>query len=477
MKGLELFIVVGYAALMIIIGLYYRKKAAKSSSSFWSAEASVPIVVNAFCLFATVMSGGGMMGNIGLAAATGIVFILSANLGSGCGLGMGAMLVARPLRKSGAKTVSEFIQMRYESNVIGIAVPVVIMITYTIYLVAQMKAAGTVGEYLLGVPYTYALIATWTVFTIYVMTGGMFAVTWTDFFQGCLMFLVTIVAAVATLTAVGGWSELIGSATEIMPTFGTLYMPLSAYAGFFFLWVFVGLCSPHILMRVGTTKSPFAATISLHGGMIIITLFSILSSMVLGAGARVFMGVEQITNNDAAFLFLIDNIFGPIWRGLTGAAIYAAVMSTAAGLLLAAAAALSNDIISKRKPNWTDRQHSKFGGVACLIISFIVLLLSFNPPEFLTLLYSQAMAFMVSALMVPMMAGLWWKRATSLGAILALLSGAISYAILFFGMDLPSFSEIFFSLPISIIFMIIGSYASIQPTDEVIARVAGWHEE
>src|SRR5665647_1429759 len=114
MKGLELFIVVGYAALMIIIGLYYRKKAAKSSSSFWSAEASVPIVVNAFCLFATVMSGGGMMGNIGLAAATGIVFILSANLGSGCGLGMGAMLVARPLRKSGAKTVSEFIQMRYE---------------------------------------------------------------------------------------------------------------------------------------------------------------------------------------------------------------------------------------------------------------------------------------------------------------------------------------------------------------------------
>ena len=80
------------------------------------------------------------------------------------------------------------------------------------------------------------------------------------------------------------------------------------------------------------------------------TRATMIVSIILGMGSRAVIGTETITNNDAAFLYLIDVIFGPLWRGLTGAAIYSAIMSTAAGLLLAAAAALSNDIIARVKP-------------------------------------------------------------------------------------------------------------------------------
>lgn len=119
MKTLELTIVIVYAVAMLAIGFYFRSRASKTASSFWSAESNVGVLVNAFALLATVMSGGGMMGNIGLGATLGLAYIACANLGSGAGLGMGALLVARPLRKSGAKTISEFIKMRFPNKAIG----------------------------------------------------------------------------------------------------------------------------------------------------------------------------------------------------------------------------------------------------------------------------------------------------------------------------------------------------------------------
>lgn len=474
MKTLELCIIVIYAVAMIAIGLFCRRKAAASVSGFWSADASVPIVVNMFCLLATVMSGGGMMGNIGLAAASGISYIMAANLGSGAGLGVGALVVAKPLKKSGAKTVSQFIQMRFDNKVVGYLVPVVILIAYTLYLVAQMKAAGTVGEYIIGVNFNFALVITWFIFTLYVMFGGMWAVTWTDFFQGVLMMLVTVVAAIATISHFGGYGNLVAVSNAAYPNMGVMHMPLLSYAGFFYLWVFIGLCSPHILMRVTSAKSPFAASVSLHSGMILITAFSGLTSIILGMGSRAVIGAETISNNDAAFLYLIDEIFGPLWRGLTGAAIYSAIMSTAAGLLLAAAAALSNDIIA-RTIKMDERKQTRMGSICIVVVSVVVLCFSFNPPQFITILYSQAMAFMVSALMIPMLAGLWWKRATATGALFAIIGGGASYAILFFGFSLPSMSHIFFSVPISLVCMVIGSYLTPPPSDETIKMVEDWH--
>jgi Na+/proline symporter len=119
MKIIEIAIVAAYCVFIIGIGFYLKNRAGKSAGGFWSAETNIGIVVNAFALLATVMSGGGMMGNIGLAAGLGIPFILSANLGSGTGLGVGSLLVAKPMRKSGAKTVSEFIKMRFPSRTVS----------------------------------------------------------------------------------------------------------------------------------------------------------------------------------------------------------------------------------------------------------------------------------------------------------------------------------------------------------------------
>lgn len=477
MKTMELIIVITYCVFMLSLGVYFRNRASKSAAGFWSAETNIGVFVNAFALFATVMSGGGMMGNIGIAAGIGIPFILAANLGSGTGLGVGSLLVAKPLRKAGAKTIAEFLKMRFPSRAIGYLVPLIVAIAYIIYLVAQMKASGIVGQYLLGVNFNTGLIVTWAIFTLYVMLGGMLAVTWTDFLQGMLMMLVVFVSSVAALITFGGLENTVSTAINNFDKIGILYMPVSAYAAFFFLWVCVGMCSPHILMRVSTAKSPFGAKLAFNGGMLIITVFSMLTSIVLGAATRAAVGPGAIKNNDAAFLMLLDVIFNPFWKGIAAAAIFAAIMSTAAGLLIAAAASISNDIIvNQHKPDMDQGKQAKLGSLTVLGVSLIVLLLSFNPPQYLTLLYSAAMGFLVSGLLIPVLGGLWWKGTTEKGALVSIIVGSVTYIVLYFGFKLPSFTQIFFSLPAAAVSLVLVSLLTKEPSKEMLATVEGWHK-
>lgn len=476
MKILEISIVCVYCIFIIGIGFFFRNRAGRTAGGYWSAETNIGIVVNAFALLATVMSGGGMMGNIGVAAGFGIPFILSANLGAGTGLGVGALLVAKPMRKAGAKTVAEFIKMRFPNRAISYLVPIIVAITYTIYLVAQMKASGTVGQYLLGVSYNTGLVVTWLIFTVYVAIGGMLAVTWADFIQGMLMMLVVVVSSMAALFHFGGFAPMMAKAVSYFPNIGTLYMPVSTYAAFFILWVCVGLCSPHILMRVSTTKNPFGARISLNGGMLLITFFSVLTSIVLGAATRVVVGNAKIPNPDAAFLMLLDVIFNPFWKGLAAAAIFSAIMSTAAGLLLAAAASIANDIIvNLHRTGMAPEKQATLGRVMVFAVSFLVLLLSFNPPTYLTILYSAAMGFLVSGLMVPLLAGLWWKGTTETGALVSIIAGATTYGICYFGFQLPKFTEIFVALPVGVVSIVVVSLASKISSPEILQRVEEWH--
>ncbi|WP_319521760.1 sodium:solute symporter family protein [uncultured Desulfosarcina sp.] len=476
MKSIEIAIVVAYCVFIIGIGFFFKNRAGRSAGGFWSAETNIGVVVNAFALLATVMSGGGMMGNIGLAAGLGIPFILSANLGSGTGLGVGSLLVAKPMRKAGAKTVAEFIKMRFPNRAICYLVPIIVAITYIIYLVAQMKASGTVGQYLLGVNYNTGLVVTWLIFTFYVAIGGMLAVTWADFIQGMLMMLVVVASAGAALVHFGGFEATMATAVSNFENIGTIYMPISAYAAFFLLWVCVGLCSPHILMRVSTTKNPFGARVSLNGGMILITLFSILTSIVLGAATRAAIGPAQVPNPDAAFLMLLDVIFSPFWKGLAAAAIFSAIMSTAAGLLLAAAASIANDIIvNLHKTDMSPEKQATLGRFTVFAVSVVVLMLSFNPPTYLTLLYSAAMGFLVSGLMVPLLAGLWWKGTTETGALVSIIVGATTYAVCFFAFDMPKFTEIFVALPIAAICIVAVSFASKVSSPEILSQVEEWH--
>ena len=79
------------------------------------------------------------------------------------------------------------------SPAVRVLVPLLIVAAFSVYIVAQLKAAGITAQALLGIPYDTALVIATLVFITYVSIGGMIAITLTDVIQGLIMLVVVLV--------------------------------------------------------------------------------------------------------------------------------------------------------------------------------------------------------------------------------------------------------------------------------------------
>src|SRR5699024_12790698 len=75
-------------------------------------------------------------------------------------------------------------------------------------------------------------------FTIYAALGGMWAITYTDLFQGGIIIIGMLVLSMIILTEHQGFSSLLADALAASPTFGDITQHWISYFGLFlaFLW-------------------------------------------------------------------------------------------------------------------------------------------------------------------------------------------------------------------------------------------------
>lgn len=179
------------------LGIYASRTVFGSRDEYWVAGRRVGTVVNAMAIMASLASGGSIIGVMGLAYSQGIPATLALFAGAVLGFPLASILVARQLRRFGRYTITDFLGFRYPSRVVRLLVPCLIVVAFTIYIVAQLKAAGITANALLGIPYPTALVLATVVFIIYVSFGGMIAITWTDVIQGFLMLVVVLGTAMA----------------------------------------------------------------------------------------------------------------------------------------------------------------------------------------------------------------------------------------------------------------------------------------
>jgi sodium/pantothenate symporter len=386
--------------------------------------------------------------------------------GAVIGFPLASILVAKPLRQIGKVTITDFLTYRYPHPIVKYSVATLILLSFSVYIVAQMKAAGITAEVLLGIPYNYAVTISAIVFILYVSFGGMLAVTWTDVIQGFLMLFVILATAFYFLYNFGGFSSILTQAHRSAPELGeVLNWPVSNYIGFFLIWATAIPVTPHIVMRVFTAKNPRSAQLSLNIAMIFYVLLILAAVLVIVPVGKVL--IPMLKDADHIFLELMKQEFSPVVRGIAIAAVMAAVMSTTDALLLACSSAVSHDMLGDfLAKRYGDKAINRVNMAVVWVIGLIALTLSYTPPKFITTFYSLAIGLLSSSLFVPTIAGIWWKRATTLGGILSILSGAITYLTIQYTPWATKQTAILFALPVSLIAIYLGStLGSIQHRD------------
>lgn len=183
------------------------------------------------------------------------------------GLAVGAYLnwqfVATRLRKytevaKDSITTPDFLENRFrdKSKVLRVISALVILVFFAFYTLSGLVGGALLFEGSFGLTYTQALLIGAIVIISYTFLGGFLAVSWTDFFQGILMFLALIIVPLVAISEMGGWSSTLNAVGEVDPAL------LDVFAGVTTIGI-ISLASwglgyfgqPHIITRFMAVKS------------------------------------------------------------------------------------------------------------------------------------------------------------------------------------------------------------------------------
>lgn len=195
------FAVAPVVLVTLLIGL--RGVAAmRTTSDFLVASRRISPLVNSAAVSGEYLSAASFLGVAGLIVKDGIGGLWYP-VGFTAGYIAMLVLVAAPMRRSGALTVPDFAEARLASPALRRVTAVVILVIGGLYLVPQFRTAGLVLSAVSNSPYWVGVVVAGSGVAITLALGGMRAATYVQAFQFVLKLFLFIVPAIWLLIQVG----------------------------------------------------------------------------------------------------------------------------------------------------------------------------------------------------------------------------------------------------------------------------------
>ena len=250
-----------YLVVMVAVGLVAWRYT-KNFNDYILGGRRLGAVVTALSVGASDMSGWLLMGLPGAVFLSGICESWIA-IGLALGTLANWLIVAAPLRvytetAHNALTLPDYFSHRFEdkSRLLRIISAVVILLFFAIYSASGMVASARLFEIVLDLPYSTALIFGTFATLAYVFLGGFLAVSWTDTIQAAMMCLALIIAPVAVMIDLGGFTATIEQVRSVDPTHLNMLQG-QTFIGVISLlaWGLGYFGQPHILVRFMAAKN------------------------------------------------------------------------------------------------------------------------------------------------------------------------------------------------------------------------------
>ncbi|MCC5910407.1 MAG: sodium:solute symporter family protein [Clostridiaceae bacterium] len=439
-------IYLSYFTLYSIILLFFGKggfKRTKNTRDFFIAVNSLGLLASIFTFSATWFSAASMQGLSGSLYAYGYSIVLYAVVPWFIGAGF-LVILATKLKNYDIVTVPEYFKMRYDSRWLQAMGGLIIVITYILYIIIQVRGFGIVISEFLDINYTFAIVLIY-LFVIYTTFGGLFSVAKTDALNFILIIAGTMLAAVLVLRGVGGITLMNHEAalinTRPFPTFphittkGALVDPFSKGVlpplfifTSFFGWGLGLATNPQYAIRVTSAKNKATAIKMICFSVMILALLYF-GLVIIGIGGRVLMpSIDSIDSVDEVFPYLINNVIYSPFSGVILISIMAAAISTANSQLLVAASGFSCDIYKNViNPYIDDDRLLSMNRIFIFFAGTISLVMSLNPPDSLLVYGGYIWGVFSVTFLLPLYGGLFWRRSTKEGAISSFIGGLAIY--------------------------------------------------
>lgn len=464
--------VILYLILSIGIGLYAATKV-HNAGDYITAGRSLPMIVVVAMVFATWFGAETVLGIPATFLDENLGATISDPFGASLALILFGLFFARPLYRMKLLTLGDFFRQRYNRPV-EIVISGAIALSYLGWVSAQVVALGLVFNVLSDgtIAQSQGILIGAAVVLLYTLFGGMWSVALTTLVQ-----MTVIVAGLLWIAyLVGGMPEVNGVAPVIEH---------AAAAGKFEFWppmewaAIVTFVAGLLTMGLGSipqqdvfqrSNAGRNETVAVWGTVIGGTLYFLFAAVPIYLTYSATLVdpamTSQLLAEDAqlvlptfvkAHLPLVAQI---VFYG----ALLSVIMSTASGTLLAPSVTISENILKEFMPHHRMSQKKLLWVTRTVVVAFTLLVVAYSlwSLESETSIHdmvANAYKVTLACAFVPLAAGLYWKRASNLGAGLAILLGLVVWIAMEFLAPEAALPPQFAGLIASAMGMAVGSLA------------------
>ncbi|MBR3953030.1 MAG: sodium/proline symporter [Oscillospiraceae bacterium] len=449
-----------YMAVVIAIGVYFSKRANKSSNEYFLGGRSLGPWVTAMSAEASDMSGWLLMGLPGVAYWMGLADAFWTAVGLAVGTYINWLIVAKRLRRYSVKidaiTVPDYFSRRFHEadgkKVLLTVASLFILVFFSVYAGSCFVACGKLFSTLFGLPYVPMMIIGAVFVIVYTFLGGFLAESASDFMQAIVMIVaLSVILTLSTLSAGGigavlenaknipGFFDLFGIASPVIGENGIQLVengkPIFGEAGAYGIITVLSTLSwglgyfgmPQVLLRFMAARKTSEIKMSRRIATVWV-IISLFAAVTIGIIGRAMLPTEEAllssSGAENVFIIICGKLLPPILAGIIMSGILAATISSSDSYLLIAASAFSKNlyqgVFHKRA---TDKQVMRCSKIILVVIALFGVIVALDENSVIFNVVSFAWAGFGAAFGPLMLISLFWKKVTHTAAVAGMLSG------------------------------------------------------
>ena len=422
------FIVV-YLLVSIGIGLYAATRV-HNTADYAVAGRSLPLAVVIATTFATWFGSETVLGVSARFVDGGLGSVVEDPFGASMCLILVGLFFAYKLYKKNLITLGSYYRQRY-GRVIEVICSCIILFSYLGWVAAQITALGLVFNLLTqgALSVTAGMIVGTLIVLVYTLYGGMWSVAMTDFVQMIVITIGLLAIAWYAGSMAGGADKVIDYAAregkfQFLPTGGLKEWLF--FIGAAITMMLGSVPQQDVFQRVMSSKDEDTAVRGpIIGGSLYI-LFAFVPMFVVVAALMVLPETQGMLADDPQRVLptLVLEHMPVVLQVAFFGALLSAIMSTASATMLAPSTTFVENILRNLRPGMSDQQTLKAMRISVLVFTVCVLVYSITM-EGSSIYELVAGAYQVPLVgaFVPLAFGVYWKRATTQGALLAVVLG------------------------------------------------------
>lgn len=464
-----------YSLLLIVatslIGIYISRNV-HTVQGYAVADRSLPFFVSTATVFATWFGAEAILGIPESFMEHGVIGLISDPIGAFICLVVIGMFFARRFYHMNVITIGDFFYNRFGKKV-EILAGLAISLSYFGWIAAQLMAFGGVFSFMLDglVSKNIGILIGAAIIIAYTFKGGMLAVAINDFIQTLIITLSLLIMFIIVTEQSEGFSGVFEFAVQSHRTsihFDETYPNYTFLFGILFSMILGTIPQQDTFQRITSARSENVAVYStICGGFLYLLITLIPIYIVLAATKVHYESTGQVPEDFNLYIarFVTDHVPKVVQVFFFGA-LFAAILSTASGTILATSVVLSRNVLGEFFPREANLLVVR---LTLVMVTLCVTVFALLSEDSIHQLVEDSGKVTMVIVFFPLIFGMFWSKTSYYGVFTAIILSSVIWLLLvayqkFYGLKLPIAPEMI-GFTISFVTILLGSYYFPDPEE------------